>query len=435
MKHILSAFRLFSPIRNGISANIFAQVVSLLIQIGTVPILLHYWSLEKYGLWLVLCSAQALLGLIDFGFLASVMNRVSLVKGAGLSKQEVSLNFGQGVTIAVLSGILGVTLGLLVITLKLQSTLDGELTTAIFFSLLSFQLMVFNPLVDAAFRVESHYALGSFLLDASRLVEWLFGVLFLFLAPSMSSFALGLFVGRFFSLSFILYYVEKNSFVCRFRLHRIELSRIRILAPGAMAWMSTKISDVLTIQGSTIALAKLLSPADAAVFNSYRTISRTLMQAAGVFSNSSWPRITSYFASGQLQDAKRYVWLTIRRVMTTAALGAAVLALSAPLIFQHWAKGKIPYLGWEFSIFLISAIFSSLAYSARIALVALAKLEAWAKYNLVISALAILSFGILTYWFDYQGALIALAGSELTVATVAICFLVREMRRLSAFSL
>src|SRR5580704_12815917 len=52
----------------GFGATALGPVVTAIIQLGTVPLLLHAWGAAKYGDWLLLSAVPSYLGLSDMGF-------------------------------------------------------------------------------------------------------------------------------------------------------------------------------------------------------------------------------------------------------------------------------------------------------------------------------------------------------------------------------
>jgi hypothetical protein len=56
----------------GVGANVFSQVVSIFIQLVSLPVFLQYWDTSTYGSWLLLSAMPAYLSLSD---LARIMQR------------------------------------------------------------------------------------------------------------------------------------------------------------------------------------------------------------------------------------------------------------------------------------------------------------------------------------------------------------------------
>src|SRR6202140_4262382 len=52
----------------GLSATALSPIVTAVIQLSTVPCLLHFWGAAKYGDWLILSAIPSYLSLSDLGF-------------------------------------------------------------------------------------------------------------------------------------------------------------------------------------------------------------------------------------------------------------------------------------------------------------------------------------------------------------------------------
>jgi hypothetical protein len=60
---------MFHRISLGLGANLFGQVVTVAIQLLSLPVFLHFWSLSRYGEWLMLSAIPAYLSAVDVGIL------------------------------------------------------------------------------------------------------------------------------------------------------------------------------------------------------------------------------------------------------------------------------------------------------------------------------------------------------------------------------
>lgn len=79
------------------AAGLIARAVALGLTLVTVPLTLQYLGSERYGLWVAISSAVALLGFTDLGLGHGVLNAVtgSLAKGdTGVARQQISSAIG-----------------------------------------------------------------------------------------------------------------------------------------------------------------------------------------------------------------------------------------------------------------------------------------------------------------------------------------------------
>ena len=65
----------------GLGAQGFSQVVQILIRLGEVPLLLHFWGTQLYGEWLMLTAIPAYLAIADGGFTGAASREMSMRSG------------------------------------------------------------------------------------------------------------------------------------------------------------------------------------------------------------------------------------------------------------------------------------------------------------------------------------------------------------------
>ncbi|MEI8158789.1 MAG: hypothetical protein WCH60_18160 [Burkholderiales bacterium] len=53
-----------------LGANPYGQLITIAIQLVSVPLYLHYWGVALYGEWLILSAIPAYLALSDIGFVS-----------------------------------------------------------------------------------------------------------------------------------------------------------------------------------------------------------------------------------------------------------------------------------------------------------------------------------------------------------------------------
>jgi hypothetical protein len=68
----------------------YNQVVVIGVQILLVPILLHGWGIERYGVWLLLSSIPTYLTFSDFGFTFIAKNEMTMKVAGGTSMARSS---------------------------------------------------------------------------------------------------------------------------------------------------------------------------------------------------------------------------------------------------------------------------------------------------------------------------------------------------------
>ena len=84
-------------------AGVASRLASVGVSLVTVPILLSYLGVERYGVWLTVTAGVAWLGLLQFGLAPSLVNRLSQLEDgeAATGRQLVSTSFWLALGLAV----------------------------------------------------------------------------------------------------------------------------------------------------------------------------------------------------------------------------------------------------------------------------------------------------------------------------------------------
>src|ERR1700730_6627408 len=122
----------------GLGATALGPIVTAFIQLGTVPLLLHYWGAAKYGDWLILFAIPSYLGLSDLGFGNASGSDMTMRVAAGDRKGAIE-TFQS--SLALLSGV-SLCVGLLAAVtvwhvpwhhwVKLATLSDGRASAVVF---------------------------------------------------------------------------------------------------------------------------------------------------------------------------------------------------------------------------------------------------------------------------------------------------------------
>ena len=67
-----------SKLLRNLGANAYGQLITVVTQLVSVPLFLHYWGVTLYGEWLILSAVPAYLALSDIGFASSAANDMTI---------------------------------------------------------------------------------------------------------------------------------------------------------------------------------------------------------------------------------------------------------------------------------------------------------------------------------------------------------------------
>ncbi|KRC10450.1 hypothetical protein ASE11_20755 [Hydrogenophaga sp. Root209] len=378
-------------IASGAGAYGYAQAVSIGTQLVSLPLFLHYWDMATYGYWLALTALPFYLSLADAGISTASSNQMIglITQGQKARAGEVfqsAVAFLLSVSLLVLL-VVGATLLLLPST-ALQAP---QWKTVLMLLSISVVLGLFCSLAEVIYKSTGGYAAGTYLVTTGRLVEWAGGLSGLVLTQSFIGVAATALLARLGYTLLCIWLSRRRTDFLRWGVRRASLADIRqAAAPGAL-FFSLSLTNALSLQGFTLLVAATLGPAATAVFNTYRTVARIVVQITNALSNPLWPELTAL--KGQKDDGA--FWKLYRRAnrlgLLIAAAGALLVYLVSPWLLDVWTHGHIPFTATSMALFLLYAAVCSAAQVPRVVLMAINRHAGLAWQSLVA---AVVSLGV-----------------------------------------
>ncbi|MBB3255237.1 O-antigen/teichoic acid export membrane protein [Paraburkholderia bannensis] len=352
-----------SSVLSGIVANVFNQGVTVIVQLASLPIFLHYWGAARYGDWIIISAVPAYFAVSDIGIVSVAINKICMFHARGQVEQaNVTLQ-------SACSGVTGILLlGTLIgVVFVLRSDGNAQSWTLLLLVVTAL-LNLYTGLFDAAFRVADRYAAGVVLMSLGRLGEWLASVACVAAGGGIVAVAACACGARAAFQLVILVASTRIGSGLRWGWSNSSFVELKSLVPHGAAFLGFPLGNALSIQGMTIVVGHFIGVREVVAFNAYRTLSRSITQVITTVSRAVWPRFSSLYAKGQHGEAKE-LRLKAERGVVIAAGGALVLlvAVSRPLI-DIWGRGKLPYEPFVLVSFLLVALITSLYQVKLVAL-------------------------------------------------------------------
>ncbi|MBF5011904.1 lipopolysaccharide biosynthesis protein [Burkholderia pseudomultivorans] len=354
-----------SPIFSGVVANIFNQGITVIVQLASLPIFLHFWGATRYGQWIVISAVPAYFAMSDIGIVSVAINKIGMLHARGeVERANVTLQSAfAGVTGLLLFGTL---IGAVFVFLFRSGSHDES--WALLLLVATALLNLYSGLFDAAFRVVDRYAAGVFLLSFARLGEWLATVACVAAGGGIVAAAAAACGARAVIQLAILLGLRRSDSGLQWGLSKSSLAELKSLVPQGAAFLGFPLGNALSIQGMTLVVGHFIGMREVVVFNAYRTLSRSITQLITTVSRAVWPRFSSLYARGQHREATE-LRRKAERTVAFAAVATFVLliAVSRPLI-DFWGRGKLPYQPLVLVCLLFVAVVTSLYQVKLVAL-------------------------------------------------------------------
>lgn len=358
----------------GFSANIYGQVVTMVVQLVGVPVLLHAWGTQLYGEWLILFAIPAYLSMTDLGFSQSAAN--DMTAQVAREDRTGALVVFQSLTAFIFLSIICMVLltSILIFAMPFE---DWIHTCVMSFAEMRWVLWllaaeVFARLPDginhAGFRASGDFALHMTLHSTTRLLQ--FGAIWI---AALSGGGPVVAAGAFFGVravatpTFALVLVHRHRWLYYGFKHAARAEIRRLFRP-ALANLAIPLAHGLNIQGMVLAVGAVLGPVAVVTFSTLRTMTRLVLQLVFSVSRAAEPELALAYGSRNIPLCKTLFVHTLRAGLWLALLVAAGLAVFGDSILAIWTHGKVAMHAVLFGSLLASAGASALWYSALIVL-------------------------------------------------------------------
>jgi len=403
----------------GMGANSFGMAITIIIQLVSLPLFLHYWDTSTYGVWLMLSAVPAYLSMADVGMVAAAGNKMTMSMGDG-NVPAANKTFQSA---QLFMTIVCCSLALLIIPLILWVPFPGLSTFDRRLALLALSagvlLSLFSGLTETLYRSTGRYAVGAVFGNLVRLGEWIGSLIGLILIGSFAAVALCSLIARLIGTVFFIWYAARGNHGIKLGLRLAQKSEVVALVKPALSFMTFPLANALSFQGVTLLVGALFGPALVAIFNTYRTIARISVQVTAMFSFAVWPEFSRLFGKGGMPAVESlFRRSAIFGVFQAIGLSLVVYFVS-PWILDFWTHERIKFVPDLMLLMLIYAAIGGIWHVPRGLLMAINQPMKIAQWSLAVGLLVIaLAWWLGQYW-QLNGVATAMVVSELLIAVVA----------------
>jgi O-antigen/teichoic acid export membrane protein len=401
----------------GLGANVLNQLVTVGIQLASLPVFLAYWSVPRYGTWLILSAVPSYFSLADAGLTTVAGNNMTML----VARQD-----HHRANVVFQTAIMSTTLMVLAVMLLAAPTIwlvaDLE-TTDKRFALTCLTavalLNIFGGLFDAIFRASGAYGAGTVALAVGRLIEWCGGVAGLAIYGRMAAVAAGYLIARVAITVVLVVYSSRRFPAFRWGIESATKEDLKSMLVPALSFLAFPIGLALSLQGMTLLVGYFFGPARLTLFNTYRTLSRTLVQVAAVLSRSLWAEISRYYGAGDLQVVARLYKKGTQAVILVCAAAAVALLLSGRMLIGVWTHHKIDYVPVLFSTLVMVAFITCCWQVALVVISATNRHQRFSWAFLAAATASVVTVGIVARPTGLLGCIVALGCAELAMLVLS----------------
>lgn len=412
-------------ILHGIGASGFGQIVTLLIQLASVPILISAWGIELYGEWIMLSAIPTYLVLSDIGLSFVAGNSLALISEKGDIRQMQTIYQSTWVMVTSLSLIVLIPVVVFVWVaepghfLGLKLITDMSLKAVLLLLFTHVALCMQTGILRMPFRVMKRHPFSIVALNTIRLLEWVMATVVALTGGGVVKVAGAFLLIRLLGNFCLWLVLKKSGSFLKFGIRYASLHTIRTLLRPSLAAMGITLGLSFTMQGFILLVGSMVGSVGVAVFSIYRTFTRVPIQFATALNQAIWPELSYAFGANDISKAKRLVTrmlqfgasLSVMSVMAVYYLGETVIDLWVSKAFEHNTNLLI-VLSLAASIHILWKPFWD-------ALMAINKHTRFASFFLAISGLTLVLGWLLLLEFKLVGAGYAIIAYECLLAVAA----------------
>jgi len=410
-------------LKNGL-ATVFQKLIRVFEQLALVPFFISAWGAAYYGEWLTLTIFPTIIGLSDLGIGSAAANTFVLRYGAK-DYQGAANVYRSGrrlISTSILVSILlgGIVIGLLDYYGVFAKTLivRSDAILAVSFLMLAKLLDFFQQLYEAHFRAARHAARSINLLSIYALLKIVGSILALTLGGGIVSvavvtFGIAIVFNAYFGWQATVQLKTDENYISKGYLVKSDMTMV---AKKGFGYLLSPIWQSVYFQGTTFVVRITLGPEAVALFNTIRTVCRSVNQLFNMVNGTVFPELQYELSIGRLHIARLLFRRSLSLVLGTAVLGMLLLGLFGAQWYAWWTKHTLdpPPLMWQ--IFIIGIGFNALWWTASMVFRAVNK-----PYVLVLAGLAgsVISVG-LSYFLCLSHGLVGAALGSLALEIIMV---------------
>ena len=342
-------------INNGVVV-IIQRVIRILDQLLLVPFFLTSWGANYYGEWLTLSIIPSVMAFSDLGFGSAVCNSFVLAYVSGRKQEAANLN-KSGLLLISCSVILGIIFTAIVLFfcrnfgIFNKSIISAqEAMLAVIFMITARLFSFYFQLGEGYFRSVRRAALGGLLGSLQSIISLIVGICLLSFGCRIVGYAFSQCV---ISVLFTCIYLKIGAHFVKLEAYRgiIRLPDIKQIIKTGFGYLMTPIWQSIYFQGSTLVVRLFLGPANVAVFNTIRTVCRSVNQLYSIINGSVFPDLQYEYACGNMEMVHRVFRFLFFVSLFIGTLGSILLALFGLDVYELWTQSILfvpQHVWWVF---------------------------------------------------------------------------------------
>jgi O-antigen/teichoic acid export membrane protein len=417
----------------GVGATALSPIVTILTQLGSVPLLLHSWGGAKYGDWLLLSAIPTYMTLSDLGFGNASGSDMAMRVAANDKKGALETFQSSWVLVTSVSVLVLMLTSLFVWWIPWQPLLKLSSVTSTRAAMIVMVLGAYvivaqqNGVAESGYRCDGHFATGQSWSTIQRLIEAAGGTLVAVLGGGLLAVACTYLVIRCVGTVCYAALLRRKSPWLSYGVRHARVNTIKKMVAPAFGFMTLPLGTALSLQGFTIVIGASLGPIAVVSFSTLRTLSRLNFQLVAVITNAVWPELSRAFGSGNISIARRLHRHICQASLGMSVSGGLVLWILGPHIYRLWIRQAIPFNATCFHILLIVVVANALWNASSVIPMSI---NGHCRLTTIYAGMALFSLvlaGVLTPIYGIEGSASALLATDTLMTVIALRTALRQV--------
>jgi O-antigen/teichoic acid export membrane protein len=413
--------------KNGVATS-FQKLVRVFEQLFLVPFFISAWGAAYYGEWLTLTIIPTMLAFSDFGFGSAAANSFVLKYAAGDRKAAANI-YKTGFLIISTTIVLGslLSLGIMYVLDNFnifdKSLIDkNNAITAVFILIFAQLIRFYIQLYNAFFIAARKASISINLLTLSSFLKITGGAFILLMGYGIVEFALSQLIV---DLFFLIFYILKAINVLK--LHReykgqVERIYIKSILQKGLGYLMSPMWQAIYFQGTTFVVRLVLGAEAVAVFNTVRTLSRSVNQLFSMVVASVAPELQYEIGVGNKDKVHRLFRVSVLTVFIIALVGAVFLFLFGLWFYNFWTNNELVVPKTMWYLFVVGILFNSLWWTAGMVFRAINKPYFLAIVGVISATISVLCSYYLAKPYGLNGVALGSLILDVSMAIVILPF-------------
>lgn len=223
----------------------------------------------------------------------------------------------------------------------------------------------YTQLIEGYFRSARKAALGSLLGSGHHVVNILVGLVVLLAGYGIVGYAFSQFVVSILFNVVYLYIGKQQIDLNGFR-GKICKDDLKLITQKGIGYLMSPVWQSIYFQGGTFVVRATLGAESVAVFNTVRTVCRSVNQMYSIVNSSIFPDLQYEYGRGNLSTVHRLFRIAVWVSLLMGIIGSLFLIFFGMQIYEWWTQNVLSVPSDVWQIFIIGVLFNAVWWTAGV---------------------------------------------------------------------